>query len=120
MKTMFKGAALGAAILAGTALAAAPANAGVHIGIGIGVPGPVYADPCYDPYYPSYCAYPVFYGPVFYAGRWHNGPHRFRVVNGHRVFWHGGGWHSARIGHGRFGGPHHGSRGGHHHGGGHH
>lgn len=116
MKTTMK-TALGALMLAGTVFAAAPADARVVIGIGIGVPGPVYADPCYGPYpYPGYCTYPVFYGPVFYAGSWHNGPHRFRVINGHRHFWVGGGWHAVRMGHGHFGGAHHGPHHGPHNG----
>lgn len=109
MKTMIKTAALGAAILAGTALAVAPANAGVRVGIGIGMPGPVYADPCYGPNpYPGYCTYPVFYGPVFYAGRWHNGNFRYRVIGGQRHAWVGGHWQRVRFGAGNFRGPRHG------------
>jgi hypothetical protein len=111
MTMKIRAAAFGAALLAGGALAAAPANAGVHVGIGIGVPGPVYGDPCFGPNpYPYYCRYPVFYGPVFYAGRWHHGPHRFRVIRGHRHYWVGGGWHRVRAGHGRFSHPRHGHR----------
>jgi hypothetical protein len=109
MRMMFRSAAAGAALLAGSVLAAAPANAGVHVGIGIGVPGPVYADPCYGPYpYPGYCTYPVFYGPVYYAGGWHHGPYRYRVINGRRHFWVGNHWQVVRVGHGRFAGPRHG------------
>jgi hypothetical protein len=117
MKTAtLKAAALGAALLAGSAFAAAPASASVNVGIGIGVPGPAYGDPCYGRYpYPSYCAYPVFYGPVFYAGRWHGGPHRYRVIRGHRHYFVGGGWHRVRVGHGRWGGPRHGHHRGHRH-----
>ena len=109
MKTTLKAALGGAILLAGSALAATPADARVSVGIGIGVPGPYYGDPCYGPYpYPGYCASPTFYGPVFYEGRWWNGPHRWRVVGGHRAFWHNGHWVRARFGHGHWGGPHHG------------
>ena len=107
--TTLKKAAMGALLMAGATLAIAPsASAGVAVGVSIGGPG--YVDPCYGPYpYPTYCTYPVFYGPVFYAGRWHNGVHRYRVINGHRHYWVGGGWRSTvRVGHGRFGGARHG------------
>jgi hypothetical protein len=107
--TTMKAATFGAALLAGGLLATPQASAAVHVGIGIGGPG--YADPCFGPYpYPYYCRYPVFYGPVFYAGRWHHGSHRYRVIRGHRHYWVGGGWHRARVGHGRLGGPRFGER----------
>jgi hypothetical protein len=97
--TSLKKLALGALMLAGTAIGvSAPANAGVHVGIGIGIPGPAYYGPAYacDPYYDYYDPYgcgAYYSGPVFIDGIWINEPLRWRWWGGHRQFWWHGGWH---------------------------
>jgi hypothetical protein len=96
----FKKFALGALLLAGSAIGvSAPANAGVHVGIGIGIPGPAYYGPAYtcDPYYDYYDEYgcgAYYTGPVFIDGVWFNGPLRWRNWGGGRQFWWHGGWHT--------------------------
>ena len=90
--------ALGALMLAGSALSAtlattAPADARVSVGIGICAPYPgyyragYYGDTCANPryryYHPEYC-YPDDYGPAYVGGFW------FTDSFGHR-HWHGGG-----------------------------
>jgi hypothetical protein len=88
--------AIGAAMLAGTALATtAPANAGVsvHVGIGVPVPAPYVAvPPC--AYGPGACGYYNYGEPVFIGGRWVYGPHYYRWWGGHSWVWWHGGWHT--------------------------
>lgn len=126
--------ALGAALLAGTALTAtiattAPAAARVSIGIGIGAPiypGYYPPGPCYDYdyYYNGDCGYPVYYDPVYIGGYWYSGPHYYRYYNGRPWVWNRGHWYasyrggwSGHSGHGGswgHGGSHHGGWGHHH------
>lgn len=89
--------ALGAAMLAGTALATtAPADAGVVVGVGIGVPAPyAVAPPC--AYTPARCGYYSYSYPVFVGGRWWYGPHYYRYWGGRPWVWWHGGW---RVGFG--------------------
>jgi hypothetical protein len=83
--------ALGAMMMAGTAIIAVPARAGVSVGIGIGLPVPA-APPCaYDPYY---CGYYSYSSPVFVGGTWWYGPHYYRWWGGRSWVWWHGGWHS--------------------------
>jgi len=121
--------ALGALMLAGTAVAvAAPASAGWSFGIGVGPGyyGPAYGPPAWaycDPrsryYDPYYCDdYDYYYGaPIFIDGIWFSGPLRSRWYGGHREFWVNNGWHysSGYHGGGQF---YHGGGGGGWHGGG--
>ena len=146
LKPALLASALGALMLAGTAVGLAqPASAGVSVGIGIGIPGPAYYGPAYacDPYYNDYDAYgcgAYYSGPVFIDGAWFNGPLRWRNWGGHREFWNHGGWHVGTgwrasgfhgrgfnpglrggrggFGGGHFGGGHFGGPGGGHFGGG--
>jgi hypothetical protein len=94
-------AALGVLMTAGVSLVlAAPASA--HVGISFGFGGAVFGDPCdYYDYYdqpppwglpPDYCAYPVFFEPVFFGGSWYRGPIYYRWNHGQRLFWLHGGW----------------------------
>lgn len=108
--TSLKKLALGALMLAGTAVGvSAPANAGVHVGIGIGIPGPAYYGPAYacDPYYDYYDPYgcgAYYSGPVFIDGVWVSEPLRWRWWHGSRQFWWHGGWRAGS--HWRSGGFH--------------
>src|SRR5277367_2356625 len=92
--------ALAALVMAGgAALMSAPAQA-QEFGLGIGPDGGIsfdydsggYCDQfgCPDDFWDM----PVYYGPVFYAGYWYDGPLYFRDWYGHRQFWIHGGWHS--------------------------
>jgi len=79
-----------AAALAGAALMVPTiATAGVDVSVGIGVPGVFYAPgPGYSPYEGS-----MYYDPIYFGGAWYHGPYRWRMENGQREFWVGGGWH---------------------------
>lgn len=105
--------ALGAVMMAGTAIATTPpANAGVTVGIGVGVPAPVYAaPPC--AYGPGYCGYYSYNYPVFVGGAWVYGPHYYRWWGGHPWVWWHGGWHTGFRGGWRGAGWHGGWRGWH-------
>src|ERR1700749_1544786 len=98
MKTFVK-TTLATAALAGAALfVSAPAQAGISFGINIGIPNAVtfnydsggYCDDwgCPDEYWDM----PVYYGPVFYDGRWFNGPVYYRDYRGERLYWVRGAW----------------------------
>jgi hypothetical protein len=88
------------AIAGATGFAAGPAQAGVSFGISIGlpIPGAVafdydsggYCDDwgCPDMYWDM----PVYYGPVYYDGRWFQGPLYYRDYGGNRWYWVHGGW----------------------------
>jgi hypothetical protein len=78
------------AALAGSALMfPAIATAGVDVSVGIGVPGVFYAPGAgYSPY-----DGPMYYDPIYFGGAWYHGPYRWRMENGQREFWVGGGWH---------------------------
>jgi hypothetical protein len=64
-----------------------------------------YDDPCSSD--SSFCHYAWYDGPVWWAGSWYGGPHRWRVRDETREFWIRGGWHrDVRVGDGgRWGGP---------------
>jgi hypothetical protein len=40
----------------------------------------------------NYWDQPLYYGSVYYGGRWNNGPFYYRNYNGGRQYWLGGGW----------------------------
>jgi hypothetical protein len=69
---------------------------GIHIGIGghgIGfdVSTGGYCDRWGCP--GDYWGYPVFYGPVYFAGEWYDGPVYYREVDGGYEYWVHGDWH---------------------------
>jgi hypothetical protein len=80
--------------------AAVPAEAGINFNLSIGlpIPGAVafdygsggYCDDygCPDAYWDM----PVYYGPVYYGGRWFQGPIYYRDFGGSRWYWVRGGW----------------------------
>lgn len=90
--------AFAATLLSATAFSTAPAQAGVSIGLSFGLPGAVgfsydsggYCDDwgCPDEYWDM----PVYYGPVYFEGRWVNGPLYYRDWRGERMYWIRGGW----------------------------
>lgn len=87
-----------AALLIGAAMfASAPAQAdGVSITIGVPGIGFSYSSGgyCDDWGCPAdYWDYPVYYGPVYYDGRWFRGPVYYRYINGRPWYWVHGGWH---------------------------
>ena len=102
MRTLAKS-VLGALLF--VAAIAAPVSASADVGISFGFMGPgVTFDPCdYYDYYnqpppwglpADYCAYPVYFEPVYYNGFWYRGPIYYRWYRGQRVFWLNGGWHA--------------------------
>lgn len=99
MKTFLKSGAAALALAGAALFGAGSANAGVDFNVSIGVPGAVGLDYdsggyCDDAGCPDqYWDYPVYYGPVFYAGNWFNGPVYYRDFGGARWFWVRGGWH---------------------------
>lgn len=81
--------------------AAVPAEAAginFNLSIGLPIPGAVafdygsggYCDDygCPDAYWDM----PVYYGPVYYGGRWFQGPIYYREYGGERWYWVRGGW----------------------------
>jgi len=40
----------------------------------------------------NYWDQPLYYGSVYYGGRWNSGPFYYRNYNGGRQYWLGGGW----------------------------
>ena len=62
-----------------------------------GAPGPdyqssYYEDPCDSD--SSYCSYGYYEGPVWLAGTWFGGPHRWRNGDHGREYYVHGGWHN--------------------------
>jgi hypothetical protein len=120
MKTVAKLIAA-AALLTGVAINATPAAAQTSFGFSFGY-GPYYgggapyygggygygyrpyrpyrpiANPCFlAPYArPAYCGYPVYGGPIFIGGVWHNGPFHYRMNRGYREFWWRNRWYRGR------------------------
>jgi len=101
----FAKAVLGALLLMAVSAVAAPVPAYADAGISFGFMGPgATFDPCdYYDYYnqpppwglpADYCAYPVYFEPVYYNGFWYRGPIYYRWYRGQRVFWLNGGWHA--------------------------
>jgi hypothetical protein len=98
MKVFWKATAAAAAMAGAMMFGSGQAQARVDLGISFNVPGAVgfdagsggYCDEsgCPDEYW----GYPVYYGPVFYDGRWFNGPVYYRDYGGSRWFWVHGGW----------------------------
>ncbi|HEY1630364.1 MAG TPA: hypothetical protein VGF56_03575 [Rhizomicrobium sp.] len=98
MKAFWKATAAAAAMAGAMMFGSSAAQARVDFGISFNVPGAVgldndsggYCDEwgCPDEYWD----YPVFYGPVYYGGRWFNGPAYYRDYGGERWFWVHGGW----------------------------
>src|ERR1700761_6304741 len=98
MKAFWKATAAAAAMAGAMMFGSGEAQAGVDFGISFNVPGAVgldydsggYCDEwgCPDEYWD----YPVYYGPVYYGGRWFNGPVYYRDYGGERWFWVHGGW----------------------------
>ena len=92
MKMTFKSALAATAMTAVAALmVSVPATAGVDVSVGIGVPAPVLVvgpGPGYSPYEGQY-----YYDPIFVSGFWYHGPHRWKMRNGHRVYFLNGRWH---------------------------
>jgi hypothetical protein len=98
MKTTLKVTAAVLALAGASLLGTGPASAGVSFGITVGVPNAVVVDAdsggycdewgCPDEYWDM----PVWYGPVYYDGRWFNGPVYYRDFGGQRLFWVRGGW----------------------------
>ena len=97
MKTQIKALTIAAALAGAALFASAPAEAG-GVSISIGVPGIAFSygsgGYCDDWGCPSgYWDYPVYYGPVFYAGQWYRGPVYYRRIHGDYWYWIHGGWH---------------------------
>jgi hypothetical protein len=97
MRSTFKALAAAATMAGAAMFASAPAKAdgfGITFGPGGGVSFSVssggYCDEwgCPDDYW----GYPVYYGPVFYHGRWYNGPIYYRYYGGNYWYWVHGGW----------------------------
>lgn len=110
--TRFGKLALGAVLMAGTAIGATaavttPADARVVVGVGIGVPGYY---PGYSPYYgyygyPAYYGYPGYYGGPYVGVGWGGYGWRGGCCWGGRGYgWRGGwgGWHGGWGGRGGF------------------
>jgi hypothetical protein len=100
MKHFLKTTIAAAAIAGAASFAAVPANAGVsfNLSIGLPIPGAVAIDYgsggyCDDYGCPDmYWDMPVYYGPVYYGGRWFQGPIYYRDYGGTRWYWVRGGW----------------------------
>jgi hypothetical protein len=100
MKRLLKTMIAAAALAGATGFAAVPAQAGIsfNFSIGLPIPGAVaidygsggYCDEwgCPDAYWDM----PVYYGPVYYGGRWFQGPIYYRDYGGNRWYWVRGGW----------------------------
>ncbi len=100
MKGILKSIVAATAIAGAASFVSAPAQAGVSFGLSIGlpIPGGVAVDynsggycdgwGCPD----SYWDMPVYYGPVYYSGRWFQGPIYYRDYGGNRWYWVHGGW----------------------------
>lgn len=100
MKSIFRMSIAATALLGAAMFTGAPAQARTDFSISIGVPGAVGFDYNSGGYCDSYgCPdgywdYPVWYGPVFYHGRWYRGPVYYRDdLSDRRVYWIAGGWH---------------------------
>lgn len=99
MKSLLKSTIAAAAMLGSAAIFTGPAQARTDFSISIGVPNAVGFDYNSGGYCDSYgCPdrywdYQVWYGPVFWHGRWYRGPVYFRQSwDGNRVYWIRGGW----------------------------
>jgi len=101
MKTIKK-TVLGFLLAAGAAMASAgPADAAARISIGIAAPGfnMFLGNDCY-PFAQAmpwgaprnFCAYSLYYQPVYYGGRWYRGPIYYKAARGQRMFWINNGW----------------------------
>ncbi len=100
----FARAVLSALLFFAVLAVAKPVSAYADVGISFGFMGPgTTFDPCdYYDYYDQpppwglpadYCAYPVYFEPVYYNGFWYRGPIYYRWYRGQRMFWLNGGWH---------------------------
>lgn len=91
MKMIFKSALAAIAVAGATAFIPTVASAGGGVAIGVTVPVPVIVvapGSGYSPYDEQY-----YYDPIFIGGSWYHGPHRWKMRDGHRVYFLNGRWH---------------------------